>query len=57
MCDKASASAIFVPRFGTNDAHGVAVELEFDFCLRQQPSSLPDVGRNGHLPLRCDAHC
>jgi hypothetical protein len=55
MTDKPSAATIVLAGFGANDAHGLAVELEFHFGLRQQTGLLADVDRNGHLAFGCDA--
>src|SRR6266404_385526 len=56
MGDKASAAAVPLTGFGANDAHDLAVELEFHFGLRQQTRPLADFSRNGHLTLGRDTH-
>lgn len=49
MSDKSGAATIVLAGFGANDAHDLAVELEFHLRLRQQTRPLADFSRNGHL--------
>src|SRR5580704_2955085 len=56
MGDKASAATVPRAGFGANNAHDLAVELEFHFRLRQQTRPLADFSRNGHLTLGRNAH-
>ena len=55
MRDDTCAPPAPFARLGTYDPHGLAVEREFDFRLRQQTGPFANVNRNGHLPLGCDA--
>jgi hypothetical protein len=56
MGDQEGTAAAALPALSTDDPHGLAVKLELHLSVGQQARPFPDLGWDGDLTFRCNAH-